>query len=54
MPSYREAIEAATGMKMWALTDDERLLRPFRAYGQSFARKAFTKEVLRVWKVADD
>ncbi len=30
MPPYREAIEAATGMKTWALTDDERLLRPFR------------------------
>lgn len=29
MPPYREAIEAATGMKTWALTDDERLLRPF-------------------------
>lgn len=31
MPPYRQAIEAATGMKTWALTDDERLLRPWRA-----------------------
>ena len=30
MPPYREAIEAATGMKTFALTDDERLLRPWR------------------------
>ena len=30
MPPYREAIEAATGMKTWALTDDERLTRPWR------------------------
>ena len=30
MPSYRAAIEAATGMKTWALTDDERLTRPWR------------------------
>ncbi|MGH6637628.1 MAG: aspartate/glutamate racemase family protein [Polaromonas sp.] len=27
MPPYRQAIEAATGLKTWALTDDERLLR---------------------------
>jgi hypothetical protein len=27
---YRQAIEAATGLKTWALTDDERLLRPWR------------------------
>ena len=31
MPPYRAAIEAATGMKTWALTDDERLTRPWRA-----------------------
>ena len=30
MPPYRAAIEAATGMKTWALTDEVRLLRPFR------------------------
>ena len=30
MPPYRQAIEAATGLKTWALTDDERLLRPWR------------------------
>ena len=30
MPPYRDAIETATGMKTWVLTDDERLLRPFR------------------------
>lgn len=30
MPSYRAAIEAATGMKTRALTDDERLTRPWR------------------------
>jgi len=30
LPPYRQAIEAATGLKTWALTDDERLLRPFR------------------------
>lgn len=30
MPPYRAAIEAATGMKTWALTDDERLTRPWR------------------------
>ena len=30
MPPYRAAIEAATGMKTWALTDDERLSRPWR------------------------
>ena len=29
MPPYRDAIEAATGLKTWALTDDERLTRPF-------------------------
>ncbi len=27
LPPYRHAIEAATGLKTWALTDDERLLR---------------------------
>jgi hypothetical protein len=26
MPPYRQAVEAATGLKTWALTDDERLL----------------------------
>lgn len=31
MPPYREAVEAATGLKTWALTDDERLLKPFAA-----------------------
>ena len=31
MPPYRAAIEAATGMKTWALVDDERLLKPWRA-----------------------
>jgi hypothetical protein len=31
MPPYRQAIEAATGMKTWALTDDERLLKPWRS-----------------------
>ena len=30
MPPYRTAIEAATGMKTWALVDDERLTRPWR------------------------
>ncbi|MBC7608283.1 MAG: aspartate/glutamate racemase family protein [Polaromonas sp.] len=30
MPPYRDAIEAATGMKTWALTDDERLTSPWR------------------------
>ena len=30
MPPYRQAIEAATGMKTWALTDDVRLTRPWR------------------------
>ena len=30
MPPYRVAIEAATGMKTWALVDDERLTRPWR------------------------
>lgn len=30
MPPYRQAIEAATGLKTWTLTDDERLLRPWR------------------------
>ena len=30
MPPYRAAIEAATGMKTWALTDDHRLTRPWR------------------------
>jgi hypothetical protein len=32
MPPYREAIEVATGLKTFALTDDERLLRPFRGH----------------------
>jgi hypothetical protein len=31
MPPYRAAIEAATGMKTWALVDDERLTRPWRS-----------------------
>jgi hypothetical protein len=30
LPPYRHAIEAATGLKTWALTDDERLLRLWR------------------------
>lgn len=30
LPPYRQAIEAATGLKTWALTDDERLLCPWR------------------------
>jgi hypothetical protein len=30
MPPYREAIEAATRLKTYALTDDERLLRPWQ------------------------
>ena len=30
LPPYRQAVEAATGLKTWALTDDERLLRPWR------------------------
>ena len=30
MPPYRAAIEAATGLKTWALTDDARLTRPWR------------------------
>lgn len=30
MPPYRAAIEAATGMKTWALVDDERLIKPWR------------------------
>jgi hypothetical protein len=30
MPPYREAIEQVTGLKTWALTDDARLLRPWR------------------------
>ena len=30
MPPYRTAIEAATGMKTWALVDEERLTRPWR------------------------
>ena len=29
MPPYRAAIEAATGMKTWALVDDERLIGPW-------------------------
>ena len=29
MPPYRLAIEAATGMKTWALVDDERLIQPW-------------------------
>ena len=31
MPPYRAAVEAATGMKTWALVDDERLTLPWRA-----------------------
>jgi len=31
IPPYRAAIEAATGMKTWALADDDRLTRPWRA-----------------------
>ena len=30
MPPYRAAIEEATGMKTWALVDDERLTQPWR------------------------
>lgn len=30
MPPYRVAIELATGMKTWALTDDVRLTKPWR------------------------
>jgi hypothetical protein len=30
MPPYRLAVEAATGLKTWAVTDDERLLRLWR------------------------
>lgn len=30
LPPYRQAVEAATGLKTWALTDDERLLHPWR------------------------
>ena len=30
MPPYRQAVEAATGLKTWALTDDGRLLRHWR------------------------
>ena len=30
MPPYRAAIEAATGLKTFALVDDERLTRPWR------------------------
>jgi hypothetical protein len=30
MPPYRQAVEAATGLKTWALTDDENLLRAWR------------------------
>ncbi|WP_411884286.1 aspartate/glutamate racemase family protein [Polaromonas sp. YR568] len=30
MPPYRQAVEAATGLKTWALTDDESLLGPWR------------------------
>lgn len=30
MPPYRAAIESATGMKTWALVDDERLVQPWR------------------------
>ena len=30
MPPYRAAIEAATGLKTWALVDDERLTQPWR------------------------
>jgi hypothetical protein len=31
MPPYRAAIEAATGFETFALTDDERLLKPWQA-----------------------
>lgn len=31
MPPYRLAVEAATGMKTYALSDDERLLKPWRS-----------------------
>ena len=30
MPPYRAAVEAATGLKTWGLTDDPRLTRPWR------------------------
>ncbi len=30
MPPYRDAIETATGLKTWALTDDPTLTRPWR------------------------
>lgn len=30
LPPHRQAIEEATGFETWALTDDERLLRPWR------------------------
>ena len=30
MPPYRQLIEAATGLKTWALIDDERLLQPWK------------------------
>lgn len=30
LPPYRAAIEALTGLKTWALTDDVRLLRPWK------------------------
>jgi hypothetical protein len=30
MPPYRDAIEAATGLKTWCLLDDARLFRPFQ------------------------
>ena len=32
MAPYRAAIEAATGLKTWALVDDERLIRPWRPW----------------------
>ena len=32
MPPYRAAIEAATGLKTWCLTDDPRLTRPWRVH----------------------
>jgi len=32
MPPYRAAIEAATGMKTWALVDDERLTKPWKGW----------------------
>lgn len=35
MPPYRDAIEAATGMKTWALTDDARLLKPWQPEPQT-------------------